>query len=145
MKAVYWWKLFIDESCLLILKVKIVLEVIACDVSPVAMFYFFTSFRRLTHSFVHIECNSNKKSITSDICFIFLGKWYEQANVTGHGRCHRNNVPWVRCISPTNVTGREEARGGICNKQHLFYSKLTFMHWRTFNVIFIWTRAVSIG
>ena len=54
MKVVYWWKLSIDESCLLmkvvywwnlsidesylLMKVKIALEVIAFDVSPVAMF-----------------------------------------------------------------------------------------------------------
>ena len=41
MKVVYWWKLSSDESYL-VMKVKIVEEVkgvMACDVSPVAMFY----------------------------------------------------------------------------------------------------------
>ena len=37
MKVVYWLNWSIDESCLF-MKVKMVNEVIACDVSPVAMF-----------------------------------------------------------------------------------------------------------
>ena len=39
MNVVYWWKLSSDGSCLL-MKVIIVKEVISCDVSPVAMFFF---------------------------------------------------------------------------------------------------------
>ena len=45
MKIVFWWKLSINESCrdgnCLLMKVIIVKEVISCDVSPVAMFYYF--------------------------------------------------------------------------------------------------------
>ena len=50
MNVVYWWKLSSDGSCLL-MKVIIVKEVISCDVLPVAMF---TS---LNHQlFKNIEC-----------------------------------------------------------------------------------------
>ena len=49
MKVVYWWKLFIDESFLL-MKVNIVKEVIAGDVSPVAMFFLLISPKRVRYS-----------------------------------------------------------------------------------------------